>query len=221
MDPQLSIATGHVSAAATLREAETPRFAAVALGGLRALFLASLTALLLLVGVSDSAVGATPTGSTIVSLRQIQWSTLIYGDTCKANGFASAVQYVRYTESASGTPLAIVLVTCTLEDGTGPAALFVFDQAPMTGGVNLVATLLDSSDGWTPGEKARDGKRALLSVDPYRIELRAFSYEGNVARCCPNVFATLIWKWKHGSFVRIGRTPRHSAWGGPGRYTGY
>jgi hypothetical protein len=135
--------------------------------------------------------GATLDGPGILPFQHVRWTKVAYRDNCKANGFGSAVQYVQYTMASSGTPLAVVLVTCSLEDGIRPAALFVFEQTSARAGVNLVTTLLDTSDGWTPGVRSAHGDRPpLLSVASRRIELRAVSYEGAVARCCPNVFAT-------------------------------
>jgi hypothetical protein len=150
--------------------------------------------------------GATPLGRAKMSFQHVRWPDLAYHDNCKANGFSSAGQYVEYTVAPSGTPLAVVLVTCSLEDGTGPAALFVFEQTSTPAGVNLVATLRNTSDGWTPGVRDALGDRTpFLSVASRRIELRAASYEGDVARCCSNVFATLTWKWQRGSFSEIGK----------------
>lgn len=98
----------------------------------------------------------------------------------------------------------------------------MFDDATSRTKVSLVGTLLDTSDGWTPGAfDARTYRSPFLSVTSKAIKLKVVGYQGDVARCCPNVSNTLTWTWNGRSFTEIHAEPKHGGWGRPGTYMGY
>lgn len=150
--------------------------------------------------------GGSPSGS---SLRSVQWSHVAYPVSCTPEQPPKA-EDVEYQRGPSGTTIAVVLVQCSTEDGTGGAGLLLYDKAASSEGPHLAQVLLSPTDGWVPGAPKLISSTRLLITTSTMVELKVAGYRGDAARCCPNVFATLTWKWSGHSFRETGVEPSHN-----------
>jgi len=160
----------------------------------------------LLLAVISLAVGCSSRG---MALHQVEWPDVAYPVPCPT-GQPPAEQSVAYTTLESRGQVAVVLVQCAAEDGTGSAALLVYDKARSSTEVHLLQSLLKSSDGWVPGVRAVTHATRFLIVSPTSVELKVVGYTGLASRCCPTVFATLTWRWNGSTFHETSPEPAHT-----------
>jgi hypothetical protein len=108
---------------------------------------------------------------------------------------------VAYTGPAPGVSLAIVLVTCDAGAGTPPSNLLVYDDASSTSNPHIAQTLVRSEDNWS-------APRITANNDELSLPVRGYS-SSEVPRCCPDVSATLVWRWENGAFAPTSPWPAH------------
>ena len=147
-----------------------------------------------------------PTGASAgqVPLDTVEWSSVRYpfdcGDT-QRGPVGWKVRDIAYATPAGGTALAIILVTCDAGAGTPPANLLVYDSATSRSTPHLLQTLVRSDDNWTADHIGASGDTVSLAVAGYSAE--------RIPRCCPDVTATLIWRWSGGSYTPANAPPAH------------
>ena len=157
---------------------------------------------------TTSSVSTSTTTVSGLSIQQVNWSKVTYPVACPPEQPATEEQ-VAYTTLPSHVAVALVLVQCSVEDGTGGGALLLFDDPTSPTTAYLMQTLLNSSDGWIPGASAVTPGTRFLTVIPNRVRLEVAGYTGNDARCCSTVFSTLAWSWDGRSYVETITEPAH------------
>jgi hypothetical protein len=139
-------------------------------------------------------------GSAKTIVTSTTWKAVRYPIEC-GKGVELRVLQVRRIRPALGAPRMLALVQCQLEDGTGHAALFLYENPRNP---RLVQELVHPKDSLFP--------RRQLTIKSNRvIALPIFAYSSAVVpRARPDVLFTLVWRWHDGSFHLVTKPPHHA-----------
>jgi hypothetical protein len=137
-------------------------------------------------------------------LSSVDWAAVEYPITSRCGNVFSppvTVGHVEYAAPAAGVQLAIVEVDCTHGAGTPPVAVYVYDGASSTTTPHLAGTLLAVSDGWQAN---------AFSVDGATVSIPVFGFSSaSLPHCCPDVQATLVWRWTGSHYELVSSVPQH------------
>jgi hypothetical protein len=154
-------------------------------------------------GASTPTTAATTTAPG-VALQSVDWAAVVYPmhPGC-GPGFTppTSVGRVAYATPAPDAQVAVVLVRCTVGAGTPPVSLFVYDGATSTHSPHLAATLVADADEWQASDFTVDGAALHLPVSGFSST--------SVANCCPDVHATLQWRWSASGYQLASVVPAH------------
>lgn len=96
--------------------------------------------------------------------------------------------------------MALVLVTCDAGAGTPSVELYAFDQTEGSS-AHLSQTLVRATDNWQANH---------VDVDSDTVSLPVFGFSSvDVPRCCPDVTATLTWRWNGTTYDSTDTGPAH------------
>jgi hypothetical protein len=139
-----------------------------------------------------------------VPLQSVDWGSVTYPVESRCGHTFSppvVVLKVAYASPSAGTPLAVVNVRCNSGAGTPSNELYVYDRAPSASSPHLAQTLLTMTDNW---------QALALSVDGATISLPVNGFStSSVPRCCPDVHATLVWRWIGPRYALVSSVPPH------------
>lgn len=145
----------------------------------------------------------TSTTQAGVALRTVRWASVVYPiePHCRPFSPAVSVRQVAYPVPVPGVQLAVVLVRCNSGAGTPPVAVYVYDRATSTGSPHLAGTLVTDGDGW---------QAATFGVNGATISLPVAGFSsGSLPNCCPDVRATLVWRWSGSKYELVSPIPPH------------
>jgi hypothetical protein len=158
---------------------------------------------------TTTAPATTTTTQAGVALQSVDWSSVVYPIDPHCTGFSPPVSLLQvvYPVPASGVQLAAVLVRCNAGAGTPPAALYVFDRASSTRSPHLLEALVTDADGWQTGSFSGVNP---VSVNGASINLAVAGFSSNaLPNCCPDVRATLAWRWTGSHYQLVSAVPPH------------
>ena len=159
--------------------------------------------------VSCVLVGGCGGSNSGVSLRAVEWSKVNYPVACPRGQQAKA-EDLGYSYVDALGPIALVIVQCLAEDGTGATGLLLYDKPRSPTKPHLVRVLLSPDDGWIPGTPNVTASTPLLTALDGSVSLKVAGYKDDEARCCPSVFTTLEWSWNGRDFVETTEEPVHN-----------
>lgn len=159
--------------------------------------------------ISCVLVGACGGSNRGVSLRAVAWSEVNYPVACPPGQRAKAEDLAYSTVDVLG-PIAVVIVQCLAEDGTGATGLLLYDKPQSPAKPHLVRVLLNPDDGWIPGAPNITASTPLLTASDGSVTLKVAGYKDDEPRCCPSIFTTLKWSWNGRDFIETTREPAHN-----------
>jgi len=110
---------------------------------------------------------------------------------------------VAYAEPAESHAVALVLVTCNAGAGTPSVELYAFDRTGRSS-PRLSQTLVSAADNWQANH---------IEVHSDSVSLPVFGFSSvDVPRCCPDVTATLAWRWNGSAYDSTDAGPDHHRW---------
>lgn len=156
---------------------------------------------------ADTALAPTTTSTfdqQTSALESVDWAKVRYPFDC-GETLQGAVGWrvwdVAYAKPASGAEMALVLVTCNAGAGTPPIALLVYDRADSATSAHLAQTLVRTDDNWQANHVVDDAGAVSIPV-------HGFS-SAEIPRCCPDLSATLTWRWNGNSYQPTNAEPAH------------
>jgi hypothetical protein len=139
-----------------------------------------------------------------VALPSVRWASVLYPiATHCGNVFnpAVSVRQVAFAAPAPGVHVAVVMVSCTVGAGTPPVAVYVYDHATTTTAPHLAGTLVADTNDWQASAFTVNGAMITLPVDGFSSL--------SVPNCCPDVRATLVWRWTGSQYQLTSSVPAH------------
>jgi hypothetical protein len=149
---------------------------------------------------------ATTTSTTQagVALQSVRWASVLYPfATHCGNVFNPPVslRQVAFAAPAPGVHVAVVMVSCTVGAGTPPVAVYVYDHATAATAPHLAATLVADTNEWQARAFTINGAMITLPVGGFSSL--------SVPNCCPDVHATLVWRWTGSQYRLASSVPAH------------
>ena len=139
-----------------------------------------------------------------VPLQSVDWGSVTYPVESRCGHTFSppvVVLKVAYASPSAGTPLAVVNVRCNSGAGTPSNEVYVYDRAPSASSPHVAQTLMTMTDNWQNGALGVDGATISLPVNGFSTS--------SVPRCCPDVHATLVWRWTGPRYALVSSVPPH------------